>query len=143
MNAPTLLLRPARDKKAYRLKCRFKIEAYPYPDRLERAKVRMAERFVEDMHKQGWEYAEQFGFKMKGPFPMVETMILRRPRQHSAKEMLAGVLAGNPYRDEGVDYAKPVLALDMQEYWEYELCATFSRMEILTEYPDAHEEEKG
>ena len=138
-----LLIRPSLDKSAYRLKCRFKIEAYPQPSRLELAKVRMAERFVEDMHKQGWEYVEQFGFKMTGPFPMVEPVMIHVPRVPSAREMMAGVLAGKPFRDNGVDYAKPVLGIDMQEYWEYEIAGTFARAQLLTEYPDPHEEEKG
>ena len=138
-----LLTRPSLDKRSYRLRCRFKIEAYPQPSRLELAKVRMAERFVADMHKQGWEYVEQYGFKMKGPFPMVEPVMIHVPRPISAREMMAGVLAGKPFRDNGVDYAKPVLGIDMQEYWEYELAGTFARAQLLTEYPDPHEEEKG
>lgn len=140
MNTPTLLLRPERDKKAYRLKCRFKIEAYPRRDRLERAKFQMAERFVVDMAKRGWGYVERFGFTMKGPHPMVEPTTIRPPRQLSAREMLPGIMAGNPFRDTGADYAKPVLPLAMQEYWEYELVGVFARTELLTEIPDKGEE---
>ena len=143
MNAPQLMLRPSRDKRTYRLKCRFKIEAYPVPERVERERVRVAEIFVTDMHKQGWEYVERFGFRMKGPFPMVEPVTIHRQRQRSAREMLQWVMAGNPYRDDGLDYVKPVLSLDMQEYWEFELAGVFARTEILTEYPDLHEEQKG
>ena len=145
MQAATLqiIAKPTLDRKAYRLKARFKIEPYPRPSRLDLAKVRMAERFVKDMHNRGWEYVERFGFKMTGPFPMVEPVMIHRPRTIGAREMLAGVLAGKPFRDEGTDYAKPVLGLDMQEYWEYELAGTFARPQLLTEYPDPHEEEKG
>ena len=39
MNVPQLLLRPSRDKRAYRLKARFKIEAYPRHERMEREHV--------------------------------------------------------------------------------------------------------
>ena len=138
-----IIAKPSLNKKPYRLKCRFKIEAYPHPSRLGLAKVRMAERFVEDMHKQGWEYVERFGFKMTGPFPTVEPVMVHRPRTLSAGEMLAGVLAGKPFRDDGMDYAKPVLGLNMLEHWEYSLSAVFAHSQLLTEYPDPHEEEKG
>ena len=145
MQAQTLqiIAKPSLDRKAYRLRCRFKVEAYPRPSRLDLAKVRMAERFVTDMHQQGWEYVERFGFKMAGPFPTVEPVTIHRPRTLTAREMMAGVLAGKPFRDEGVDYAKPVLGLDVQESWEYELAGVFARAQLLTEYPDLHEEEKG
>ena len=143
MTTLQIIAKPSLEKRAYRLRCRFRIEAYPQPSRLELAKVRMAERFVNDMHDQGWEYMERSGFKMAGPFPMVEPVVIHRPRTLSAREMLAGVLAGKPFRNEGADYAKPVLGLDVQEYWEFELAGIFAHTQLLTEYPDTHEEEKG
>lgn len=140
MNIPTLLLKLPRDKRAYRLKCRFKIEPYPRADRLDREKVRVAERFVDDMHKQGWEHVSQYGFTMKGPFPYVAPVTIHTPRVPSAREMLRGVAQGARYLDKGGTVAGAMPVLDATEWWEFELQATFTRTEILTEVADRHEE---
>ena len=143
MNAPQLMIKPSRDRKPLKLHCRFKIEAYPLPSRLDRARVRTAEEFVRDMHKQGWEHVERFGFTMTGPFPRVETVTIHPVSQLSAREMLPAVMQGNPLRDRGQDYASAVLPLGMNEYWEYDIVAVFQRPQMVIEYADLHEEARG
>ena len=140
---PQLAIKPSLDKRGYRLKCRFKIEPYPREERLNREKVRMAERFVEDMHKQGWEYVERFGFSMKGPFAYVLTTPIHMPYMPAAREMLPYVAQGGRFLDRGGTIAGVMPALDATEWWEYELKGVFFRTEILVERPDLHEEENG
>lgn len=137
----TLLLRPTRDRKAYRLRCRFKIEPFPPPYRLDREKVKVAEQFVREMHKQGWEYVESFGFKMAGPFPMVVPTTIRPNRMPTAREMLPWVARGERFLDDGETGVSTVPALRESEWWEYELAGVFVRDQIMTEVADRHEEE--
>ena len=137
----TLIVRPTLDRKAYRLRCRFKIEPYPPPFRLDREKVKVAEQFVRDMHKQGWEHVERFGFTMTGPFPMVEPVTIRPRRTPTAREMLPRVARGERFLDDGDTGVSFVSSLGASEYWEYAIAAVFSREQILTERADAHEEE--
>ena len=148
-----LILRPSRDKKPYRLKCRLKIEPAPSPvrdslghgrwrARLEREKVRIAELFVTVLRTQGWENLPAHGFKMRGPFPMVVPTSIKVPRVPSAREMEAAVRQGARFLDEGRDYASAVPKLHMSEYWEFEISGVFVRDEILTEVPDPHEERR-
>ncbi len=143
MTTLQIIAKPSLDRKAYRLKCRFKVEPYPKRERLKREKVRVAEMFVADMDKQGWKYIPQHGFTMKGPFSFVAPTTLHTPRALSAREMLPMVMNGGRFRDNGGSVAKPVLALSMTEYWEFELTGVFSRPQIMTEYPDLNEEEMG
>lgn len=134
------IIRPSLDNKPYRLKCRFKIEPYPRLDRLAREKVRLAERFVDDMHKQGWEYDSRWGFKMHGPFPPVTPISLRTPPPLRARDMLNGIARGERYLDEERSSVSIVPPLAMSEWWEYELSGVFIRQQIQTEVPDLHEE---
>ena len=136
-----LITKPSLDKKAYRLKCRFRIEPYPKVKRLEREKVRVAEMFVSDMNKQGWAYVPEYGFTMKGPFSFVAPTTLYAPRALSAREMMPGVKNGLRFRDNGGSVAGLVPALNMTEWWEYELRGVFSRPQVMVEYPDLNEEE--
>ena len=138
--APELMLRTSRDRKAYRLKCRFKTDPFPNQSWLEIQKVRMAERFVKDMHAQGWENLPGYGFKMRGPFPKVEPADIKRPSVLTAKQMLPRIMRGERFLDKGRDYAKAVPRLGAAAYWEFEIIGTFSREEVLVEYPDPHEE---
>lgn len=146
-----LLIRSSRDKKAYRLKCRFKIEPAPSPvrdamahmrwmSRLETEKVRVAEMFVRDLKVEGWENLPGYGFRMRGPMPHIEPVEIHMPPRLSANEMLPQVAQGARCLDKGEDYAKPVPTLAMSEWWEFEISGVFAREEILTEYPDPHEE---
>lgn len=138
----TLLLRPTLDRKAYRLRCRFKIEPYPPPYRLDREKVKVAEQFVRDMHKQGWENVGSYGFEMRGPFPMVTPTALSIRRMPTAREMLPRVARGERFLDDGLTpgvMTMPILA--ESDWWEFEIAGTFAREQIMTERPDAHEEE--
>ena len=139
----TLLLRPSRDKRAYRLRCRFKTDPRPGVGRLEREKGRIAERFVEDMKKQGWDYLPQHGFTMKGPFPYIQPVTIHVAKTPSAREMIRAVAQGARYVDQGGTQASAMPTLAVTEWWEYELAGVFSHETILTEYPDPHEEEKG
>lgn len=139
---PTLLLRPTLDRRAYRLRCRFKIEPWPPPFRLDREKVSVAERFVVDMHKQGWENVASHGFKMTGPFPMVVPKTIPVQRMLSAREMLPGVREGYRFLDDGLTPGVSLVpALADAEWWEFELIAVFERPAVLTEVPDRHEED--
>lgn len=137
----TLIVRPSRDKRPYRLKCRFRIEPRPLRDRLDREKVRIAEWFVKDMEKEGWEHDLRFGFEMKGPFPMVETTTLHPRRTPTAREMLPRVARGERFLDDGAVQVRNVPTLKMSEWWEFEISGVFIRTQIMTERPDAHEED--
>ena len=110
-------------------------------DRLDREKVKVADRFVTDMHKQGWEYVERYGFKMTGPYPMVVPVTIRPRRMPTAREMLPRVARGERFLDDGETGVSFVSSLGASEYFEYEIAAVFSREQILTERADAHEEE--
>lgn len=139
----TLLLRPTLDRRAYRLRCRFKIEPRPSQDRLDREKVRVAERFVADMHKQGWENIGSHGFKMQGPFPMIVPTAISIRRTPTAREMLPRVARGERFLDDGATPGVSIMpALAEAEWWEYEIAGVFAREQIMTERADPHEEER-
>ena len=138
-----VLLRPSLDKRAYRLKCRFKIDPYPRRDTLDLEKVRVAERFARDMHTQGWVYDDRWGFKMNGPFPQITPVTIHVVRQPSAKEMWPYVMQGARFLDLGGTKAGPMPTVAGSEYWEYELVGVFVRDTVLVERPDLHEEERG
>ena len=139
MNTVQTIIKPSRDKKPYRLRCRFKIEPYPRRERLDREKVVVAERFVEDMRKQGWAYSNS-GFKMTGPYPAIDPITIHAPRTPSAREMLAGVSQGQRFLDPGGAPASLMPTLFESEVWEYEVAAVFIREEMMIERPDLHEE---
>ena len=142
MNNPSLIIRPGRDYKPYRLKCRFKVDPWPRRSQLERAKVQIAEQFVEDMRKQGWVYNNS-GFQMTGPFPAIMPITIRAPRVPSAKEMLSQVAMGARFLDDGGTEAGLMPTLDQSAWWEFEIAGVFIRPELMTEWPDLHEEERG
>lgn len=142
VGAAHLLLRPTRDKKAYRLRCRFKIEPHPQQSRLDLEKVRIAAQFVRDLHAQGWDHLPGYGFRMRGPFPMVTPTTIHVPRLPSARQMLSQVRQGARFLDPGSDGVSIVPALDATEWWEYEIGGVFTREEIVVEYANPHEEER-
>lgn len=135
------IIRPTRDKKGYRLRCRFKIDPCPSRERLDREKVRVAETFVADMHKQGWEHATGHGFEIKGPFPMVVPIGIKARRTPTAREMLPYVRSGARFLDPGENTAQVVPTLVCSEWWEYEITGVFYRDQIMVEYADRHEED--
>lgn len=137
----TIVLPKTLAKKPYRLRCRFRIEPSPPRFRLDREKVRVAERFVADMHKQGWEHDGRFGFEMRGPLPMVVPVTIRPRRVPTAREMAFAVARGERFRDMGQDTATLVPSILASEWWEYEIAGVFVRTQIMTELPDRHEEE--
>ena len=148
MKAPTIFLKPELEKKAYRLKCRFTVEANSLPDWVEKIKYKVAEEFVSDMEKQGWKYdpnklppAER-GFKLSGPFSHMQTVQLPKFSTFKAAEALPRVRAGDRMRDNTNNYVQTVPLLDQTDKWEYELSAVFIRSQILTELPDSWEEAK-
>ena len=136
------IISPTRDRKAYRLKCRFKIYPHPLPSSLGIEKVRVAEMFVSDMRKQGWENLPAHGFRMYGPFPYVAPVTIHPVKAMTAREMLPLIRQGATIRDRGHDAAIRMPSLKASEWWEYEIAGVFSRPEILTEYADPHEEKK-
>lgn len=152
----TLILRPDLGKKAYRLKCRFTIEAFPTKRSLELGKFKAAGLFVTDLAKQGWENVEKFGFKLNGPFSPVEIMTIpkrsEQPRWNaSSKEMYGAIQSGNiqnyqrqQYERMAADggYARPVPHITEVDSWEFELVGVFVHKTILMETPDPHEEEE-
>lgn len=135
-----LILPRNLDKKAYRLRCRFKIEPCPSIGRLDIEKVRVAERFVEDMRKQGWTHDPRFDFRLLGPFVPVVPVALNPRRTPTARQMLPGVLAGKRFLDDGATEVRNVPLLGESDYWEYEIAAVFVRTQVLTETADPHEE---
>jgi len=142
---PELMLRPDLGKKAYRLRCRFSIGAFPSRDVLEKAKVACAERFVIDMAKQGWDYLDKYGFRMSGPYPPTEIVNLpsrsKQERWHQpSAEIMAAVMAGARIRAQDDGYVKAVPPVALSDYWDFELAGVFVHNTILTEYPDKHEE---
>ena len=139
-----VLVRPDRGKRAYRLRCRFTVEAFPNPEFLDRAKFRAAQAFVEDMRKQGWENLGSHGFKMTGPFPAIEVVNLPprslQPRWHQpSQEVLQRIMAGQKVRTNGKGFTSDVPALGTCEKWEYELAGVFAHNTILTEMTEARE----
>lgn len=141
MNSLDILLRPSLDKRGYRLRCRFKIEPYPTKARLDRERVTVAEQFVSDMHKQGWEHDARHAFKMTGPFPMVPLTTIHPRSVPTAKEMVPYVKNGARFLDQGKSTATTIPPLDLSEWWEYEIAGVFVRTQIMTEYADRHEEQ--
>lgn len=137
----TIIIPRTRDKKGYRLRCRFKTDAYPSQARLDREKVTIAEKFVADMHKQGWEHDGRYPFKMAGPYPVLTITTVRPRRSPTAKEMMPYVMNGARFLDNGENTALEVPKLAMSEYWEYEIAGVFVRTEIITECADRHEEQ--
>lgn len=141
MHTPQFLIKPTQDQKPYRLRCRFKTDPYPTKDRLDREKVKIAETFVVDMHKQGWEHDGRFDFEMTGPFPMITPVTIRPCKMPAAREMLPYILSGATFRDSGENSAVMMPTLALSEGWEYEIAGIFVRPQIMTEYADRHEEQ--
>ena len=144
---PEILIRPDRGKKAYRLKCRFVIDAFPSERFLDKAKYAAAEQFVRDMEKQGWRHEPQHGFKMTGPYPATEIVNLpKRSEQEKwnipSRDLLAAVQAGYRLDSPAASYVKPVPLITETDRWEFELAGVFLHETILTESPDPHEEKE-
>ena len=135
-----LLLRRDLGKRAYRLRCRFSVGAFPKEDWLRKAKVAAAEKFIEDMTKQDWRYVEPHGIRMTGPFAAMQAMSL--PRRHQQEQWHWN--ARTPFIPQGLSKDVPVVtvpSLGETDKWEYELAAVFTHDTILTERPDPDEEQ--
>ena len=143
----TLLVRPDMGRKAYRLRCRFKVSAFPSQDLLEKSKYKVAELFVESLAKQGWEYLDKHGFKMTGPFaPLV---IVNLPKKHQqeqwhmkSSEVLANASFYQRLSTKETSYVSSVMPLTECEEWEFELAGVFVHKTLLAETPDPWEERK-
>lgn len=136
-----LLLRPDLGKKAYRLRCRFRVGAYPGARFLEKAKYAAGEQFIRDMQVRGWEYVDRYGFRMTGPYAPVEPTTIHVIRPPSSRNMLTAVAQGARFlpTDQG-SQAQAMPVLHESENWEFELAGVFVHKTILTERPDPHEE---
>lgn len=137
-----LIIRTPREKKAYRLRCRFTVDAGASQDSIDKMKIRVAEKFVEDMKKQGWEYdpnkieASQRGFTLKGPF--LPTPITGLPKFHerirfNSREALPRVMAGDPMRLPDKSWVVDMPTITTTDKWDYELSAVFIRPTIMIE----------
>ncbi len=141
-----LLLRRDLGKNAYRLKCRFRIGAYPSERMLEVGKFQAAEMFVRDMAKQGYEYLDKHGFRLNGPFPHIETIQLPKRHQQerwndSAQGLFASVQAGNFKHLAGDGgYARSVPHVSETDDWDYELSGVFVHETLILQTADEHEE---
>ncbi len=149
-NIPELLVRPDLGKRGYRLKCRFTVEAYTRPEAVNKLKFKVAELWVQDMYKQGFDYdpnvlpMDERGFKLVGPF--VSTPITGLPktsdiRPMSGREALRRVLTGDPLRDTGKNFVANLPAIHETDKWEYEISAVFVHTTLMAEIPDSHEED--
>ena len=141
---PEVLLRPDLGKRPYRLKCRFITNSFPSERMLEKAKYEAAGLFVRDMAKQGWQHVDGYGFKMSGPFPATETIILpKRSDQERWHTPSAEILDTQGFRRRPQQqYATTVPQLTETDSWEFELAAVFIHDTLLTEVPDEHEEQE-
>ncbi len=141
------LIRPDLGRRAYRLKCRFVIEAYPTAGRLATVKVEAAERFVEDMAKQGYEYMDKHGVtepRLIGAVTPITGAPTRAQRERfDAAAALPNVMAGDRLRlQHEMDYAVTIPLLNQVDAWQYEITAVFVHKTLLVETPDDHEERK-
>ena len=141
--------RPDMRKRAYRLHCRFQIEAYPAPGSLERARRATAEVFIEDMMKRGYDYVgessrlppSERGFRMEFKGSHIAVTNPQKPKRVlSAKEMLPQVMQGNKFRATDRPAVMDVPDIDATEYWDFDLSCIFMHDTILSEIPDRHEE---
>lgn len=142
MEAPAIILPKVRENTPYWFKCEVVTDAYLPKDRLIAKLADVAERFVRDMHQQGYEYVVGSKWKVEGPIAPVKPVTIRVPRQLTARQMEPYVRNGARFLDRGSDSVALVRSLREYDRWVFFLKGMFYRPQILTEYPDAHEEEK-
>lgn len=147
-----LIIRADPGKRAYRLRCRFVIDAAPaqpyfrqaWERELEKAKYETAERFVRDMAKKGWEYLGRYPWRFRGPFPVMPIVTLPRRSQSRwhipSRELLAAVQAGYRPVEHTDAVIRDIPVLSHSDRCEYELSAVFIHKTILVEVPDREEE---
>ena len=142
-----VLIRPDLGNRAYRLRCRFVVDAAPQQDyyraiwrrALEKMQHAMAERFISDMAKQGWGYLPSQSITMTGPFsetPIVSLRGIRRPHFDARRPDL------RRRGDAAASLVSIVPDLDKTDRWEYELAAVFVHKTLLMEVPTEDEERK-
>jgi len=136
---PTVIMRRDHGYRPYRLRCRFAVEAYPTQGWLETARHEAAERFIEDMDKQGWDYMDQHGVQMSGPYsPAIITGVpsFADRERIKAKDAAYAVAQGArllPQKTQMVASVTPVAFCDK---WEFELSAVFLRKTVVMEYDE-------
>ncbi len=136
-----IIIKPSQDRKPHYLAARFTTHPAPSRALIEVEKVRLAERFVEDMRKQGWDYAGQ-GFTLTGPFPHIEPITIHMPKALTARQMAPMVANGARFQDDGGTVAPMMPTLAESEGWDFKIAAVFSRSDLFTETPDLHEERR-
>ena len=141
----TLILHRDLGKRAYRMKCRFTIEAHPTRESLRQGALKAMEMFVKDMAKmkEKWQYLPEHRPQRNGPFTPVVPMTIRRARAPTAREMQYAVAEGARFLAGAETLAQTVTPLDENESWEYELGLVFVTDTIRFEVPDRHEEKAG
>lgn len=134
----TQILRPDRGLKAYRLHCRFTVDAHPSESYLNEAKMVAGKAFISDIAKQGWEYLDVHGITMKGPMPEPTKLVTLPSRakqdrwQISARDALPAIAAGYRLPQlQGVGPVSAVPSLEDAVEWQYDLSAVFVHKTIL------------
>lgn len=135
--------RPDLGKTPYRLKCRFRVGAYPSERVLTEAKFRSFDLFVDAMAKQGFDYIgessrlpeDERGVRMVFKGAHVAIMNMHRPKRRlTSKEMLPQVMQGARFLPEEETHAAAVPHYTEVEFWDFELSAIFLRDTMLMEY---------
>lgn len=135
---PTLLLRPDRGVRPYRLRCRFTVNAYPSERELDEACIAAVEQFIKDMAKQGWDYLDEYGFQLdKSPKPhFALSEVLPRGKQEEWHVDARKVQ--NPSAVKRIGLSSPgvitVPSVAHSDRWDFELSAVFLHKTLLTEY---------
>ena len=143
-----LILRPDLGKGAYRLRCRFTVDAPPrhlqrravWAQTLEKMKLECAQRFVNDMAKRGWEYMDKHGFQMTGPYHGVQVVDLSKLRRQHFNTRSPDFWHRNGLGPESAVTTLP--SLQESDKWDYELSAVFIHKTLLAEIPDPIEEKE-
>ena len=137
--SPTVIMPKDHGYRPYRLRCRFSIGAYPRQDWLDKAKIAAAERFVEDMAKQGWEYIDRHGVRMTGPYsPAIITGIpaFGERERIKASEAAYAVSQGARLLPKKQSLVASVTPVSQSDVWEFEISAVFERKTIVMEYDE-------
>lgn len=139
---PQIILRPGLEKKAYRLRCRFSIPAFPTERWLEKAVLTTGKVFIADLAKRGWIYLDKYGIKLSGPFPALTTVRLPPKAQQAPWQFSARRQGPGRHRILGQEPASfgvgAVPSLDAIGDWDYELSAVFVHKALQAEVPDDH-----
>lgn len=137
--ALTIIVPKEAGLKPYRLHARFSIKSYPPPAALDEAVKTCAEKFIEDMAKQGWEYLDQHGVFLD-PEPKPHFDIYDAPKRSQQEEW--HVNARQVQDPRSVQRLKTVgtpgvLSLPSvahSDVWDFDISAVFLHKALITEY---------